>query len=388
MEINNMICSDSLKKQGLEVARGIADWICNVQSPWVEGSSSPGCLPFSVDAFDNRVSAPSWNYSFASMGLVAAFKYFGEKRYKTAALRLGGVLKTFQILDPFHRRHYGAIRENSPLCPWCYTRDAISGAWGVLDLFRFTGDEEYLERAKLFGKWLVEMGLDEEGYPWFGVQLEPKFEPDSPEHIQNDIQGNFQGGSLNFFYQMYKVTRDETWVEYMKPIADIFTDYIQQPSGYFVSVFRNSKIPVKPDDPYAQLHRGNDDLGTLGLLCMYQVSKDEKYLNAVKKFLNAVWAAQRPDGLFEDSLAASPVILNATLQAGDLMEIKSFTQAKFESALMGIFGATSSGNLNPLMKGALIEKASNPYEVTMRANCYALIFLLKLFGGVKEYLSA
>ena len=386
MKIAEAAYDEMLKKNGLKVARGIADWICTVQQPWVECGWSPGALPFSVDAADNRFPAPSWNYAFASMGLMAAYKFFGEERYKTTALRLGSVLKTFQILDPFHQEHYGAIREHSPLCPWCYTRDSISGAWAFLELFRFTDENEYLERAKLFGKWLIEKGLDSEGYPWFGIQLEPKFDPESPRHIQNDIQGNFQGGSLNFFHKLLKATKDEKWKKFMPPIADIFTEYIQQQNGYFVSVFRDGKKPVQPEDPYARLHRGNDDFGTLGLLCMYELYKDDKYLNSCSKFLEAVWADQRTDGLFEDSLAAIPVVLNATYYAEGLIDIKQLNEEKVIMAFKGIYNSISDGKLNPNMKNALIEKISNPYEVTMRANCYALLFLLKIFGGIKDYL--
>lgn len=381
-----MLFKESLKDKGLEVARGIADWICNVQSPWIEVESSPGSIPFSVNHLGWRFPAPSWNYAFASMGLLGAYKAFGDERYKTAAIRLIEVLKTFQILDPFHKEHVGAIREHSPLCPWCYTRDSISGGWGLVEMYRFTGEDEYLERAKLFGQWLIRKGLDEEGYPWFGIQLDDPFHQSDLGHIKNDVQGNFQGGSLNFFYQLSKATGDASWCVPMGNIADIFVDHVQQDSGFFVSVFRDTKKPVSADDEYALLHRGNDDLGTLGLLCMYHVTQDEKYLASVKKFLEAAWSMQRDDGFFEDSVAATPVILNATYEAQLLAGVENLNEEKFTRGLEAMFSVQNKGDSTPQLHGALQEKVSAPNEVTMRANCYALILLLKLFAGVDEYL--
>lgn len=378
--------SESVREKGLEVARGIADWICQVQAPRDECAPAPGMIPFMVNNMGSQFPAPQWNYSFASMGLAGAFKTFGEERYKKAAINLIEWMKTFQILDPFHEEHYGAIREHSAACPWCYTRDGVSGGWGLVEMYRLTGKEEYLERAKLFGQWLLRKGLDEEGYPWFGVQLEEPFSPGCVGHIKNDIQGNFQGGSLNYFYQMYKVTGDESWTKPMKNIADIFVDHVQQDSGFFVSVFRDTKKPVAADDAYALLHRGNDDLGTLGLLCMYRVTGESKYLDSVSKFLEAAWGLQREDGLFEDSLAATPVILNSTYEAQGLVDVKGYTDEKAELALEALFSRRYDGSCNPLRRGAIREKDSDPFQATMRANCYALVLLLKLFGGIEEYL--
>jgi uncharacterized protein YyaL (SSP411 family) len=374
------------KLTAMDTARGIADWICQLQTPWNEAAHAPGSIPFSINNLGHRYPAAQWNYAFASMGLAAASKAFDDDRYRSSSIRLIEWMKTFQILDPFTHEHHGAIREYSPACPWCYTRDGISGGWGLVEMFRLTGDRDYLERAKLFGKWLTRKGLDDEGYPWFGVQLGEPFSPDNIGHIQNDIQGNFQGGSLNFFYQMYKATGDKSWTGPMRNIADIFVDHIQQDSGFFVSIIRDTKQPVAADNEYTRLHRGNDDLGTLGLLCMYRLTKAEKYIHAVSRFLEAAWGLQRDDGHFEESQAATPVILNVTFEARDVLKVKGLTDEKASRALEALYTMRLDGSRNPLMKGAIREMLNDPRQATMRANCYALIVLLKLFAGVDEYL--
>ncbi len=386
-----MLFSNAQKEKGLEAAHLIADWICNVQAPWMEESSAPGVIPFSIDHLNNIMPAPSWNYAFASMGMASAYKTFGDERYKTVAIRLSKVLKSLQIFDPFLKEHYGAIRETSSLCPWCYTRDAASGGWGLIEMYRFTNDDEYLERAKLFGDWFLRKGLDENGYPWAGVQFEPPFGKSGAEHTNvedewNHTWANCEGGCLNFFYQMYKVTGDKSWCEPMQKIADIFVDYIQQDSGFYMSIDRKTKKPLESNYSLNVLHHCNDDLGSLGLLCMYRLSNNPKYLNSVKKFLQAAWSQQRDDGFFEDSVAATPIVLNAIYESKDLIKIDGLDNKKIERAIAAMFSVQKDKFHNTLMRGALQEHSSKTYVVTMRANCYALILLLKLFAGIEEYL--
>jgi uncharacterized protein YyaL (SSP411 family) len=377
---------NTLKNEALKVARDIADWICSVQSPWISILPDAGGIPFSVEILNHRIPAPNWCYSFVSMGLASAYEVFKDEKYKIAQRHLIKVLSTFQIFDPFNKKHYGAIREYTSLAPWCFTRDALSGGWGMLEYYKFTKDKQYLERAEIFGNWLIKEGLDEEGYPWFGVWLDETIEDMPKNHIENDIQGNFQGGSLNFFYKMYKTTGDKKWCQYMKPIADIFCDYIQQDSGYFASVDRKTKKPLPSNDTYVQLHRGNDDFGTLGLLGAYNVFGEKKYLNSIEKFLTAVWKNQRKDGFFEDSVAASPVILNITWQVRDLIKISTLTNEKFRAAIVALLSAQCDSSQGIYLKGALRENVSNPVEATMRANQYSLILLLKLFAQKDNYL--
>ncbi len=385
-----MHIGESLRSQGLVCARGIADWLCTVQSPHQEDNAAAGSFPWVIQSNGPEGPANNWNIAFAAMGLLAAYKAFGDPGYERAALRMGRYLKTLQIFEPFLPEHYGAIREKTPQTPWCYTRDALSVAWAFIELYRHTHDAEYLERARLWGEWFLARGRDDEGWPLWMHQFEPFFKGQEPQ-MRNDLQGCFQGGSLNFLYQIGRETGDPKWTgEPFVRIADFFVEHIQQPSGYFLSIDRATKQPPETD-PQGGLHRANDDLGTLGLLCAYRITGNRRYLASIEKFLNAVFAAQRDDGRFEDSIAGTPVVLNTLYELercpGDARSLVrvSIKEQAIERALAALYATQSDGDRNPRQKGALYEVSDK--FVCARSSCYALLFLLKLCAGVPDYLA-
>ena len=389
-----MKLSNENRQRSLECARGIADWLCMVQAPFTDDFPPAGQFPWIVQPDGRQFPANNWNYAFAIMGLLHASKVFQQPRYEQAALAMGGFLKGLQIFDPFHPEDYGAIREVTPYTRWCYTRDALSVAWSFIELYRHTRDSEYRERARLWGEWFLRKGRDEEGWPCWGHLFEPLFEA-AKVQMRNDVQGSFQGGSLNYLYHMNKVTGDAKWIGApFSAMADFLVTHIQQPSGFFTSIERATHRPP-PTDPQNNLHRANDDLGTLGLLAAHKVTGQRKYLASVERFLRAVFGGQLEDGRFEESVACIPVVLNVLLEGEEALPADLAPPEAREKALNALLAAQSDGRFNPLMRGGILENGSPHVAQVMqkqsyvcaRSSCYALIVLLKLATGEREYLT-
>ena len=374
------------KKKGTLCAQGIADWLCRIQSLNVDSNPAAGSIPWVINAERSESQANNWNMAFAIMGLLAAYKAFNNDKYEHAALNMGRYLKTLQIFERFNKKHYGAIREISPQTPWCYTRDALSAAWAFIVLFQHTGDKEYLERARLWGEWFFEYGLDKEGWPLWGIQFEPYFKGGRQPQMRNDIQGSFQGGSLNFLYHLGRIDNNPKWTgEKFIRIADHLTEHIQQDSGLFASIDRTTKKPPQAD-PQKGLHQTNDDLSTLGLLAAYKVTNKRYYLHSIEKYLTAVFKMQKEDGSFGQNIASIPVILNILYESESLVSMPAIQKDAVEKAINRLITAQSDGIDNPRMAGGLIETPDRN-EVCARSSCYALIYLLKLCAGVDHYLS-
>ncbi|PCJ62095.1 MAG: hypothetical protein COA79_05245 [Planctomycetota bacterium] len=376
--------SEQIKTQGLDCAKGIADWMIEIQNPHRDDNPASGSFPWIIHPDGSESQANNWNIAFACMGMLAAYKSFKKEEYQQAAIHMGHYLKSLQIFDPFNKNMYGSFREMSPQCPWNYTRDTLSVAWAFIELYRHTNDEEYLERARLWGEWFIKHGLDREGWPLWGFQYEPWFSNREPK-MRNDVQGSFQGGSLNFLYHLAHETKDNKWTsDVFEKMANHFITYLQKDDGYFHTIIRDSK--EVPDDPQGGLHRANDDLGSLGLLCAYKITKNNDYLESVNKFIQGVFNHQQKDGSFEESVACIPVVLNTIYEGKSLINTSAYSNESIEQALLVLLHSQSDGKDNIRMKGGIIEEQHKQY-VCARSSCYALIVLLKLFSSSSEYLS-
>ena len=382
-------CSSSVVNQALKFTREVANWLCHMQRPMIDSEADAGRVYSSVDERNCAHLGNQWNAAFAIMGWLSAYQVFEDKRYLTCAEGAARYLCTLQIFDPFIPKHYGAIREYNAQTQWCYPRDALSAGWAMIDLYRHTGDQQWLERAVMLGNWLVEQALDEEGWPYWGVVFDEDVEEGNLPQICNDVQGSFHGGSLNFFYQLAQATSDSKWTGafYVK-MADHFIDHLQQPDGFFCSVERATHKPPATD-PQNGLHRANDDLGCLGLLGAYKVTGNTRYLRAVENFIQAVFALQDERGMFEKSVACIPIVLNTLHEGREFLNCPTATDEACTSALEVLFAAQETGARNPRTYGGIREEPGRTHDsiVCVRSGCYALIVLSKLFGGAKDYLS-
>ena len=353
-------------------AQRIADWYCR-------NTTNEGRTPFLIYTDRHEVvSGYEWSTSFAFMGMLSAYKVFGKSEYQQTAGRMLGYLKSLQIMEP-SSPHYGAFREVTPETNWCYVRDALSAAWGMIEAAEVLGDEECLDRALLWAEWFTHHGIDETGWPLWGLYFDPE-KIDEQVQMCNDIHGCFHGGSLNFFYRLFRATGDRRWVGgFFEHMADYFVSTIQQEDGFFRSVEKATGKPPAAD-PQNGLHRANDDLGTLGLLCASRIYPKPAYREGISKFLDAVLSRQNADGAFEESCASVPVVLNIAAESGRHVPDETAERA------WQFFLSRQFPEGDPLFAGGLNE--SDQGYLCIRSMSYALIVILKLIGGDARFLTA
>ncbi len=376
-----------LRAGGLECARGIAEYYVNNQSRYRDVYPGAGVFPSTIDRLGRpNGSVTNWQLAFASMAMLAAGRAFDSGLYRQSAGKMINYLRTLQIFDPYHMKHYGAIRETTPLCPWCYVRDALSGAWGFLEYFRFSGEAEYLERAKLWYEWYVKQGSDVNDLPLWGVAFDPPLSDGTPPMLDSYL-GDFSGGSFNFFYQLYKATGDNRYIgTAFRNFADFYLANVQKEDGFFKTVCKNDGA-VPESDPQGGLHKSNDDFSSLGLLSVYRATGDRRYLDGVAKFISGVMKTQQPDGSFEKTVAGIPVVLNILQEAEpDLGPWPKSHLAGAAAAMEFLFSRRNDGVINPNQRGGIDEYGEG--ATCTRSMAYALIALLKLFAGETRFLTA
>ena len=73
-----------------------------------------------------------------------------------------------------------------------------------------------------------------------------------------------------------------------------------------------------------------------------------------------------------------------------VLDVPAATDSACERALCALLDAQELRARNPMAYGGIIERpmTKGPVSVCTRSSCYALIYLLKEFAGVKDYLKA
>ena len=277
-----------LKAQLLYSAMLAGDWLVNNQEKRLQSNE-----PFSADygrwLYEYKAVQQSWRGSTCwtagtgIMGLVSLYERTGAPRYKEAIDRAARYLKSLQILDSRNRRNYGALREHTPMSDFSFPRDGATGMGGLLALYRFTGDKEYLERARLFADWYLREGFNPATqWPSYTFPFDPsKVDP------ADRRAGAWQAGSGIFLYHLYKITGDRVYLDKgVVPFAEGLVRNALQKFGLL-------QVPIETKDGSFD---NNDDFATLTLLAAYREVGDKRYWDTAMKRLNLLIEHQREDG--------------------------------------------------------------------------------------------
>jgi rhamnogalacturonyl hydrolase YesR len=166
----------------------------------------------------------------------------------------------------------GLDNENDSRKQFAYSFDTAICAKGLLDYYNLTHDERYLRYSINLVKWL-EGAMSESG------TVLPYMELKSKEFKESDEVWYKKWGCLHIktsipFAQLYKITNEKKYLEYAQKICNTYTKF-QNTDGSF-SIHENSKIINLHTMAYA----------LEGLFYVYNITKNEKYLQCVEKGLD------------------------------------------------------------------------------------------------------
>lgn len=277
----------------LESARLAGEWYVNTQNteenPWGGVHESADFGRYIYEYFVARKWCRGmgvWGQALAIMALLTLERRvaFSEGRYRKSALAAAEYLKSLQIVNPSDPKNHGGFREHTPQVDWSFPRDGATGGMGFCALYKETGQEEYLERAKMFAQWYHDYGSDESGWP----HCQYSFSKRAAEPTEYG-RGDWQAGGALAYYWLYKLTGDKRWLDYFRQMVDPLTEMLE----------RNTAEPEILDfHGKTEVTYGNNDFSTNVMISAYRQWHDKRMLKAIVDYLHRLWKVEASDGTY------------------------------------------------------------------------------------------
>ena len=373
-----------------------ANWYCNTQcteeQPWgpVHNLADEGRFVYEVFK-GSRWSrgAGVWAQALAIMDLIDVATRTGNGKYKQAALKGARYLLSLQCLDFRYPECQGAFWEHVPTDPISLVRDGATGCFSLAYLYAATGENEYLERARLFCDWYMKYGAKKEHcWPYMLFDFtsrkghstsssDPGVDKSAAKEL---IDGDWQaGGGLALYYTGLLSGEKKYLEEGLRPMLEkvvrIYDQYGDQPAlaGW------HGESPVT---------YGNDDFVLIALMAGFRLWKDERYLKHIRNRTRAHLDWMAEDGSYPN-FGATFVCSIEHLEYLKLAQEYGFSEhtedvkAALEKSAQ--FGLTlQERELNdPMYYGGLYGQTSYGVErdrIHQRDVGYSINFYLKLEG--------
>ena len=372
----------SYQNKGLLLERAVlcGGWMMRNQITDRQDANNGRCIrSYDMDTGE-LVLTGNWMTGSMAAALAALWKRTGDAACLEAAERAGRYIMSLQVMDQ-RDRHFGAIRELTPQSIEFAPRDATSAAWGLVWLAEATGKSIYLERARLFGDWLVDRGMYR-GWPMYAIYMD-----DAMDNFYS--RGSFQSGAGLFLYDLFRLTGDAKFIEKgLLPIATIYRDDFITDSGKLIlerDPFTNEITCPKDGEDFVYQHAYNDDYGAAMMIQASNLFADRSFIERGALFARWLVGQQEPGGGWTGGLrpSAVPVAGMILRDYGTLLNDDALLAAAdraLEKLLSTQYLDTGDGRMDGAFQGAYEGKDEERLGrrcVNMRTTAYALMALLK-----------
>jgi rhamnogalacturonyl hydrolase YesR len=210
-----------------------ADWFVNTQvvqeKPRWDANHGRVVYNYHMPS-GRRVHGLSWSQGRAIMCLAGAWQATGRQSYLDAAVRCGDYLRyALQSHDQRNPKAFGSLREEVPTSRFCYPRDGIEGAFGLLLLYLMTCDADYRDCCELFADWYIRHAyVARDGW----VHGRVGFDDDEDKVGYSYIQA----GGAPFFWHLYQLTGTKRYLTMVRALADgMIERFIDSQTGAIVA---------------------------------------------------------------------------------------------------------------------------------------------------------
>jgi len=380
----------------LNYAIRTGEWLLNNQIKEIQGvnpfSLDIGRFPVNVHIHDHTtvdgLLSINWMTGMAVYALTMLQDLTGEQRWVDAAEAAGNYLRCLQLTMDTNPEALGALVEYGHHYKSNNTRDALSGAWGLLRLFRATDNAEYLNRAEMFASWHMKSAL-KNGYPIGTHHL------GTGEIAKENPFFGYQAGCTVFYRDLYEQTGKEVYLETSLSLANFFVEnFWDDETG--IHILYNPETGFKGDLPgaekqgYNEMHKFNDDFAAVGLMLLAVTTGEQGYLDWVDCYMQWCIRHQHEDGGFGKlrlPVSSCVTALNL-LNAGLILDKPEYIKAakKARNHLMESYQQNPD---DPFVNGGVLglQHCLIPEEfnmISLRVTDYT-VYTLTLFGLLEEH---
>lgn len=365
----------------LEAAKLVGLWLvnsqCTKEHPWAKMTDSADVGRF-IEKYKphQKMIRPAgvWLQGLSITGLLYLAKspVLDAGQFRRAALAGADYLASLQCFDPRWPHAHGALRETTPQLAYSAPRDGATGAFALVALFRETGDEEWLWRARLFADWYMTHGSDPDGYPYDDFDL-------ATGQGQQPRRGDWQAGGALVYYYLWRTTGEQKYLDALERVVRVLVQLCE--AG-----------PVDGTDwnfhTTSRLCRGNDDFANTVLMAAYLALDERKYLDwAVRRLVSELeWqspAGSCPNVGGTGVCALEWMDLAQLAAANDLgIDPKPFAAAALKAVRFGLTIQERTSD-DPFAHGGLYDEANyNLTRTTLhnRTGTYLLAAFLRAGG--------
>ena len=374
-----------------------AAWYKNTQytpsNPWggIEDSADDGRYLYEVYKASGEARAGVvWSQALAILALIDTHVRTGDYRCRNSLLRGVKYLLSLQNFDGRSPECFGGIFETVPNCGHSMLRDATTGCFGLNGLYLYTGEADYIERAKYFCEWFMKYGTDDKGWPWRcynfiqkkGFNAAPQFTPDGPIPGKPHVAGDWQAGGGMCLYYTSKLTGDDRYIEEgFRPIIDKLLDIYDENEKEEVKLGWHGSNPIT---------HGNDDFALISLIAAFRHWGEERMLDRIKERTRCHLNWMAPNGSYPNfgGTFVCGIEHLEYLRLAEEIGIDDYVDEVRESvAKTAEFGMTlqERDSENPLLYGGLYGQSdygTTRDRIHHRSTGYSMNFYLKYEGEI------
>jgi hypothetical protein len=364
----------------LAAAKRAGDWLVATQQQGSDNANL-GRFYYAVNMEDGYSElSTGWQTAFAIIALLSLHKTTNENHYLDAATVGMGYINSLQVLDSRIPANYGAIREETPQTNWLHPRDALSAAWAMLIYGQYTHDHDAIERAQLFGDWLLNYGVIGD-WPLCTVKLAPGGLDTS------DLQGSFQSGGILFLIDLYRETQNIKYYDLALRMSDFYVDHFINETGeitVLLDKLGTHDLSIWPLD-WQLMHQVNDDFGGIALAGSYEIFKKDIYQQRMTAYVKWLKSMANGDGSYlnpvmEVASATVPIFLNSykiIASESEQQDLATMITSSLDY-LLSLQQQSDNKNIDGAFLG-MTNKCKNGCGkwVNIRCSAYAIIALLQ-----------